>query len=67
MENFFVAINVNTQGISDKISIIKIFTYVTSNKGYLYAIDYSSNNFILPVREKKCIKSDKIRFIWNYS
>ena len=45
----YVAINVNTQGIQDKISIIKVFHYVNNTKGYLIEVEYSSNNFILPI------------------
>ena len=45
----YVAINVNTQGIQDKISMIKLFHYVNNTKGYLIEVEYSSNNFILPI------------------
>ena len=45
----YVAINGNTQGIQDKISMIKLFHYVNNTKGYLIEVEYSSNNFILPI------------------
>ena len=45
----FVAINVNTLGEYEKISKIKVFHYINNTQGYLFVIDYSSENFTLGI------------------
>ena len=46
--NLFVSINVNTTG-NDIITKIKLLHYVTNNKGLLIGMDFSSQNFSLPI------------------
>ena len=59
----FSTINVNTQGISDEISKIKLFHYVNSIEGYLIEIDYSSKNYSLPINGNNA--SDWVRLDYS--
>ena len=47
--SLFAAINVNTLGVEETISSIQIFHYMNDTKGVLISIDYSSENFTLPI------------------
>ena len=47
----FCSIVVQTRGIDNIISSLKVFHYVTSTKGYVTTIDFSDKNFHYPLME----------------